>query len=686
MTHATLGRTSWAGPATAAALVTALVAWLVVAAAPTEAASPPGAPYAWGGNALGQLGDGTTSPHTSPAPVPGLTDVVDLHAGREHVVALRADGTVVTWGSNQMGQLGIGATGGTRTSPVAVAGLGDVTAVSTGHYHSLALRADGSVWTWGYNFAGQLGDGTTTVRNRPVPVSGTRSYQYVAAGRDMSYAVATDGTVWAWGLNDRGQLGDGSTTSRSTPVRVGSLTDVVQVAGGRDHGLAVRTDGSVWAWGWNAYGQVGNGTLTNRLTPVQVTTGATMVAAGAHHSYALLADGQVLAWGRNYRNELGDGTTTLRTRPVTVLGVADAVAIGSGRDHGLAALADGTVRAWGHNSSGQLGDGTLTRRSSAVPVPGVAGASRVTGGAEYSVALTGDDVPPGNQPPTARASGSCDLLACAFSATASTDDDGTIASYHWDFGDAVTATGPTPTHDYAVPGTYDVTLTVTDDDGATDAATVQVTASSPSTGGTAEFRAVAGSSRNAASSSVVVPASVQAGDVLVMFVSTNRLATVTTPAGWAVLGTRTDGSDLRSWAFTRSAAAGTPGSTVAVVLDAQSKVDISLVAYDAGAVTATASLAESGSDAAHDAPAASVSTAGSRVVHHWVTKVNDPVTWSLPGDLLVRRTANGSGSGQVCSVTADGGPGAAGTWPAHVATASIASGKAIGWTVVVAPE
>jgi len=683
MKHATTLRASGL-PAVTAAL--ALVAAVLGMTAPAHGTSPPGTPYAWGGNAFGQLGDGTTTSHTVPAPVSGLTDVVDLHTGREHAVALRSNGSVVTWGSNQMGQLGIGSTGGMRASPVAVPNLSGVTMVSTGHYHSLALRADGTVWTWGYNFAGQLGDGTTTTRNAPVRVSGTRTYQYVAAGRDMSYAIATDGSVWAWGLNADGQLGDGTTANRSTPVRVGDLTGVVQVAGGRDHGLALGADGTVWAWGWNAYGQVGDGTLTDRLTPVQVTTGASMVAAGAHHSYALRTDGRVAAWGRNYRDELGDGTTTNRTRPVTVLGVAGAVTIGSGRDHGLAALADGTVRAWGQNSSGQLGDGTLVNRASAVPVPGLTGVVRVSGGAEYSVALVEPAGPPPNQPPTARASGSCDLLACSFSGAASTDADGSVTAYDWRFGDGGTATGPTPTHDYATAGTYDVALTITDDDGATGTTTIQVTATSATTGATAEFRASAGSNRNSTTSSVTVPTTVQAGDVLVLFAATNRLATLTTPTGWTLLGVRTDGTDLRSWAFTRMAVSGTAGSTVTVTLDALSKIDLSLVAYDAGAVTAAGSVPEAGSDASHDAPAATVSTAGSRVAHYWATKVSDVVTWTLPGDLAVRRTANGSGSGQVASATADGGPAAAGTWPVHVATASIASGKAIGWTVVVSPD
>ena len=150
-----------------------------------------------------------------------------------------------------------------------------------------------------------------------------------------------------------------------------------------------------------------------------------------------------------------------------------------------------------------------------------------------------------------------------------------------------------------------------------------------------------------------------------MFVSTNRAATASTPAGWTLLGTRSDGTDVRSWAFTRTAVAGTAGSTVSLTLDAQSKVDLSLVAYSGGgAVTASVSAAEAGTSTSHTAPAAAVSTPGSRVVHYWVTKVNSTVTWTHGSDVR-RATANGSGSGQVCSVTADAGPAPAGTWPAQ---------------------
>ncbi len=195
-----------------------------------------------------------------------------MHGGREHVVALKSDGTVWTWGSNGEGQQGRGTTANTLV-PTQVASLGtNNVAVETGHNHTVVLKSNGTVWTFGLNSDGQLGDGTTTLRRSPVQVSGITDAVGIAAGRDMSYAIRSGGQLWAWGRNELGQLGDGTTTRRLTPVRVGAsinFADVKTLTGGRDHGVAVKTDGSVWAWGWNAYGQVGDGTLANRLTPVR---------------------------------------------------------------------------------------------------------------------------------------------------------------------------------------------------------------------------------------------------------------------------------------------------------------------------------------------------------------------------------------------------------------------------------
>ena len=659
----------------------------VTAAVGTGAADaaidPPGTPYTFGTNAFGELGDGTNASHYTPRAVSGLTDAVDIAGGREHVLALRPDGTVVAWGSNQYGQLGLGAAGGQRTTPTPVPGLTSVVAVASGHNHSLALRSDGSVWAWGYNFAGMLGDGTTTSRATPVKVSGTATYTYAAAGRDMSYAIRSDGTVWAWGLNSEGQLGDGTTTTRLTPVRVGSLTDVVNVAGGRDHGLAVRSDGTVWAWGSNDFGQVGDGTTTDRLSPVLVTSGAVRAAAGAHHSMVVKTDGTASSWGRNYRSQLGDGTTTLRTRPVQVVNLSNVVELGSGRDTGIAVLADGSVKAWGNNVSGQLGNGTTTSSTTPIPVPGLTGAKLAAGGSAYSVVLTSTGTPPPNQPPTARIGVECTGLACTYSSATSTDPDGTIVGRTWDFGDGAGATTSAASHTYAAAGTYLVSLTVTDDDGASGSASTSAVVA-PLPPAAVAFRASATSNRNSSSNSVTVPGSVMAGDQLVLFVTTNGGTTASTPQGWTLLGD-VGRSDMHSWAFTRAATGSIGGSAVAVTFGSRFKSAMTLVAYSGAAppITAVASV-ETVTSASHAAPAAPV-TQGSRVVAYWSDKASGSTGWSTPAGLTARAVSVGSGGGAVSSIAAESATLAAGTWPGATATSSVSTYKAITWTVVVPP-
>ena len=543
---------------------------------PASAAGP-GIPFTWGSNGSGELGDGTNSPHFSPQAVPGLTDVTELHGGRQHVAALRANGSVVTWGRNNFGQLGVN--GGSRNSPTPVPGVSGAIAVETGHYHSVALLGDGTVLTWGYNAYGQLGDGTTNHRSSPVQVSGLNDAIAIAAGRNMTYAVRANGTVWAWGLNNNGQLGDGTTTNRTTPVRVGTLTDVVEIAGGRDHGLAMLASGVVWAWGDNNHGQLGDGTRVDRTNPVQILGGVDDVIAGAHHSYALMDNGTVQAWGRNYRGALGDGTIDARrTSPGPVLGVTNAIAFGAGRDHGLAVLADGSVRAWGYNASGQLGDGTTTTRATAITVPGLGGAQVVAGGRDYSVALVVDGPPPPNQPPTARITASCSALACSLSGSTSTDSDGTIVSYAWTFGDGSVGSGSPTSHTYATAGTYTVDLTVTDDDGVTDTTSTPVTVSDIAAD--VVLRGATSINVNSVSSSLTIPGSVEAGDQLVLIVTANKAVALTTPSGWTLLASEDDGApDMRSWLLTRTATAGDGGTTVSIATTARAKKAVTLVAY-----------------------------------------------------------------------------------------------------------
>ncbi|MBI4492930.1 MAG: IPT/TIG domain-containing protein, partial [Chloroflexi bacterium] len=306
----------------------------------------PGTPWAWGLGSYGQLGDGTANPSV-PVQVSGLSGAIAVAAGGYHSLALKSDGTVWAWGGNGYGQLGDGSTSN-RATPVQVSGLSGVIAVSAGWQHSLALKNDGTVWAWGNNRFGQLGDGTSsTVRTTPVQVSGLSGVVAIAAGGYHSLALKNDGTVWAWGANWYGALGDGTATNRLTPVQVPGLSGVMAVAAGSAHSLALKGDGTVWAWGGNYSGQLGDGTTVttgcySRPTPVQVSglSGASAIAAGASHSLALKSDGTVWAWGYNGYGQLGDGTTTGHATPVQVSGLRGATALAGGLYHTLAVQAD----------------------------------------------------------------------------------------------------------------------------------------------------------------------------------------------------------------------------------------------------------------------------------------------------------------------------------------------------------
>jgi hypothetical protein len=339
---------------------------------------------------------------------------------------------------------------------------------------------------------------------------------------------------------------------------------------------------------------------------------------------------------------------------------------------------------WGHNEFGQLGDGTTTNRSRAVVVPGVTGAIAAGGGGSAYSAVLVTSGPTPNKPPTARFTVSCQQLACSFNGGTSTDTDGVITGYAWNLDDGTTDSGQTIDHTFAA-GTYQVRLTVTDDDGDSGTTTASVTVSDAPPAQIA-FRAARTFNGNVTRASVQVPTSVVSGDELVMFVSTARTATATTPAGWTLQGVVTD-TEVRSWVFTRSAAVGTPGSTVQVSFDAMSKTDVTLLAYSGAAQpSAAVSRAEPGSTALHSSAAAPVATAGSTVVNYWADKVSTAHGWTLPASLTSRSATVGSGSGMVTATSGDAGGRPVGTWPSVTANAGgVASTKAIAWTVVLPP-
>ncbi len=328
---------------------------------------------AFGENATGQLGDNTTTDKSTPVQVSNLTGIVAVSAGGDqleaHSMALKADGTVWAWGSNLYGGLGNGTTNSTLV-PVQTLLLSDVMAISAGGWHSSALKKDSTVWTWGWNMDGQLGDGTTNDRSLPAKVNGLSGIKQIAAGTYHMLALKSDGTVWAWGDNVSGQIGNGTKTDQLTPVQVSGITDVVRIAAGRFFSLAVKSDGTVWTWGENLYGQLGNGNTTDQTTPVQVSglTGITdaITATGAFHCLAVKNDNTVWAWGRNTYGNLGDGTTTSSSVPVKMQNASSIAGMAAGTNFSLLYKSDGTFWACGRNASGQLGDGTVLQRNTIV--------------------------------------------------------------------------------------------------------------------------------------------------------------------------------------------------------------------------------------------------------------------------------------------------------------------------------
>jgi alpha-tubulin suppressor-like RCC1 family protein len=331
-----------------------------------------GSVWTWGDNSYGTLGDGTYVVSSwNPLQPVGLSGVRLISAGQYHSVAVLSDATVRSWGTNISGEVGDGS-GTEKRTPTVVPGLSNIVAVDCGVSFTLALRASGTVAAWGYNAQGQLGDGSSN-NNRPTPitVSGLDHVVAVAAGLDHSLALKSDGTVWAWGDNATGQLGDGTNTRRTTPVQVSGLTGVVSIDAGFGASLAVKGDGTVWTWGANSFGQLGDSTTTNRWSPVQMVgiTNAARAAVRYRYTMVLRADNTVWTVGENSEGQLGTPGGN-RSIAAQVTGLPPIAYVGAGDVNGYGLTADGAAWAWGRNSSGNIGDGTNIIRYTPVQIAG----------------------------------------------------------------------------------------------------------------------------------------------------------------------------------------------------------------------------------------------------------------------------------------------------------------------------
>jgi len=383
----------------------------------------------WGSDSVRQLGVTPQGNRNSPTATtfsgaPGDTVWTTTATGSLHSMTLSSDGRVFSWGNNIAGQLGNGNT--VTPGSMVAANTNDVledqfiVAVSGGSDHTLALSSTGQVFAWGHNGYGQLGDNTETTRSTPAAVAtnGTlegKSVVAIAAGRNSSVALTTDGKLHAWGYNYNGELGNGTYVSRtSTPLEVntsGALfgKTVTTIAAGAYHTLALTSDGRVYSWGYNSSGQLGNNSTTPSNVPLAISgtlAGKTVVAiaAGERHSMALTSDGLVFTWGGNNYGEIGDKSTIPRPAPVLAgigspLSGQNVVRISAGDSYCLAQSSDGKLFSWGLNDTGQLGVGTTINSSFPVQVNAVgflAGRSisnLKAGGSHVITHFSGDGLP-----------------------------------------------------------------------------------------------------------------------------------------------------------------------------------------------------------------------------------------------------------------------------------------------------
>ncbi|MBA6153166.1 T9SS type A sorting domain-containing protein [Gelidibacter maritimus] len=328
----------------------------------TMALTPEGSLWAWGINSYG-LGDGSVHSNI-PKQIGTDTDYKLISTEEYSYLAIKTDGSLWGWGYNWFGQLG----DGTNTNiefPTRIGTDTDWDWVSSGHRHSVGMKTDGSLWAWGSNVKGELGNGGSENSHLPIQVvsqNDATKWKKAFAGWIITIAIKTDGTLWAWGDNSGGQLGDGTTTTKRVPTKIGTDTDWEAIATGYQHVIAIKTDGTLWAWGVNNFGQLGDGTNLQRLTPTQIGTDTDWktVDAGLHHTLATKTDGTLWAWGLNGAGSVGDNTIINRNVPVQIGTDQDWESVSAGNLQSKALKTDGNIWAWGFNNNGQVGNGTNT--------------------------------------------------------------------------------------------------------------------------------------------------------------------------------------------------------------------------------------------------------------------------------------------------------------------------------------
>lgn len=280
--------------------------------------------------------------------------------GAGHTIAIKEDGTLWAWGQNAAGALGDGTTID-RNIAIQIGTDNNWKTLAAGENHSLGVRTDGTLWAWGDNFYGELGIGSDTDQYNPIQVGNSNDWKSVFAGNYRSFAIKKNGTLWGWGAGGWGALGIGNIVFVDTPTQVDASTNWESIVTGWSHTIAIKTDGTLWSWGYNKDGELGDASpFMERDTPGQIgfSNDWKSIETGYFHTFAFKKDGTLWAWGFNQNGELGDGTTINRYVPIQIDSANEWKTIKAGYLYNIGIKNDGSIWAWGDNSGGQFGDGT----------------------------------------------------------------------------------------------------------------------------------------------------------------------------------------------------------------------------------------------------------------------------------------------------------------------------------------
>ena len=361
----------------------------------TAAIKTDGRLWTWGLGSYGQLGNASTTARSTPVTTfAGGTNWKQVSCGEVHTAAIKTDGTLWTWGNGLDGQLGNGLSGGRSTPSTTFAGGINWAQVSCGGRHTVAIKTDGTLWTWGNGTFGRLGNASTTARATPVTTfAGGINWAQVSGGYGSTSAIKTDGTLWTWGLGSDGQLGNGSTINTSTPVTTfAGGTNWRQVSCGGRHTAVLNSSNQLYVFGNGSSGQLGENPDLSSIIPGQTfqpTTDWKQVSCGQNHTAAIKTNRTLWTWGNGSYGRLGNASTINVSTPVTTFaGGTNWKQVGCGGRHTLAIKTDGTLWTWGRGNDGQLGNAVTT--SASTPVTTRAGGTnwkQVSGGADHTAAV-----------------------------------------------------------------------------------------------------------------------------------------------------------------------------------------------------------------------------------------------------------------------------------------------------------